>query len=114
MPEDQELLLLAAKAAGVGPVLCYETARNCLRIGDRDSYKLWRPLTDAEDAFMLGVAVRADVTRLHHCVHVAGIGLGYGLQGASIYFDDSTLQGRATAERRAYVELAAKIGATMP
>lgn len=111
---DQELLELAAKAAGIGPILCYESARNCLRIGDRDSYKLWRPLADAEDAFMLGVAVRADVTRLHHCVHVAAIGSGFGLQGASIYFDDSSLQGRAQAERRAYVELAAKIGATMP
>lgn len=111
---DQELLELAAKAAGVGPILCYESTRNCLRIGSRFSYKLWRPLTDAENAFMLAVAVRADVTRLNQCVHVAGIGSGYGLQGASIYFDDSSLQGRATAERRAYVELAAKIGATMP
>jgi hypothetical protein len=111
---DQKLLELAAKAAGVGPILCYESARNCLRVGDRKSYKLWRPLTDDGDALMLGVSIRADVTRLHRCVHVAGIGPGYGLQGASIYFEDSSLEGRATAERRAYVELAAKIGATMP
>ena len=34
---DRELLGLAAKAVGVAPVLCYESARNCLRIGDLTS-----------------------------------------------------------------------------
>jgi len=53
---DRELLELAAKAAGIRPVLCYETARNCLRIGTRSAYFLWRPLTDDGDALRLAVA----------------------------------------------------------
>jgi hypothetical protein len=52
---DRELLERAAKAAGMSPILCYESARNCLRIGDRKKYRLWRPLTDDGDAFRLGV-----------------------------------------------------------
>lgn len=50
---DRELLELAAKAAGVGPVLCYETARNCLRIGPRAHYRLWNPLDDDSTALSL-------------------------------------------------------------
>lgn len=50
---DRELLELAAKAAGVGPVLCYETARNCLRIGPRAHYRLWNPLDDDSAALSL-------------------------------------------------------------
>lgn len=50
---DHHLLEFAAIAAGIGPVLCYEKRRNCLRIGDRESYSLWRPLTHAGDAMAL-------------------------------------------------------------
>lgn len=59
---DKELLELAAKAAGIGPVLCYETRRNCLRIGTRDKYELWRPLTDDGDALRLAVELNIDIT----------------------------------------------------
>ncbi|WP_170245503.1 hypothetical protein, partial [Pseudomonas extremaustralis] len=52
---DQQILELAAKAAGIGPVLCFESARNCLRIGDRESYRLWRPLDDDGDALRLAI-----------------------------------------------------------
>lgn len=52
---DRELLEKVAKTADVGPVLCYESARNCLRIGDRKSYSLWRPLADDGDALRLAV-----------------------------------------------------------
>ena len=48
-----ELLRLAAQAANVGPVLCYESQRNCLRVGSRDSYRLWRPLTCSNDNLLL-------------------------------------------------------------
>lgn len=47
---DHHMLEFAALAIGLGPVLCYEKRRNCLRIGDRESYTLWRPLTHAKDA----------------------------------------------------------------
>ena len=50
---DRELLEFAAKAAGVGPVLCYETARNCLRIGPRSNYRLWNPLDDDSSVLQL-------------------------------------------------------------
>ncbi|NMY32651.1 hypothetical protein HBR94_14205 [Pseudomonas sp. WS 5412] len=52
---DQQILELAAKAAGISPVLCFESARNCLRIGDRESYRLWRPLEDDGDALRLAI-----------------------------------------------------------
>ena len=58
---DQQLLELAAKAAGIGPVLCYESARNCLRIGNRKSYSLWRPKQDDGDSFRLACALRIGV-----------------------------------------------------
>ncbi len=56
MSIDRELLEMAAKAVNMGPVLCYEAARNCLRIGSRKSYRLWRPLSDDGDALRLAVA----------------------------------------------------------
>lgn len=52
---DQQILELAAKAAEISPVLCFESARNCLRIGDRESYRLWRPLDDDGDALRLAI-----------------------------------------------------------
>lgn len=54
---DQIMLIKAARAAGVGPVLCYETARNCLKIGTRESSTRWRPLTHSDDALALAVAI---------------------------------------------------------
>lgn len=51
--KDHQILEFAALAADIGPVLCYEKRRNCLRIGDRESYFLWRPLTHAADAMAL-------------------------------------------------------------
>lgn len=63
---DQQLLELAAMAAGIGPVLCYESARNCLRIGSRDSYRLWRPFTDHADAFRLAAALEHAIQYVTH------------------------------------------------
>lgn len=61
--EDRALLEMAAKAAGIRPVLCYEAARNCLRIGGRDSYRLWRPLQDDRDALRLLVDLNFEIER---------------------------------------------------
>ena len=52
---DRELLELAAKAVGIGPVLCYESMRNCLRIGTRESYKIWLPLNSSDHAMRLAL-----------------------------------------------------------
>lgn len=59
---DQQILELAAKAAGISPVLCFESARNCLRIGDRESYRLWRPLDDDGDALRLAIKLGICIT----------------------------------------------------
>lgn len=58
---DRELLFLAAHAAITDPVLCYESSRNCLRIGDRSSYVRWRPLTHDGDAFRLAIELKITV-----------------------------------------------------
>lgn len=64
---DQKLLERAARAAGIGPILCYESSRNCLRIGDRKQYRLWRPLDDDGDALRLATATgQAVFTGLPH------------------------------------------------
>jgi len=89
--EDRELLELAAKAAGIGPVLCYESARNCLRIGPRAHYRLWRPIDDDSDALKLAMSLGICIQFIPECdtvqvyqehpftgealnVHVAGLG----------------------------------------
>lgn len=88
---DQQLLELAAKAAGIGPVLCYESARNCLRIGPRSSYRLWNPLDDDSAALSLARSLGICIQFIPQCdtvqvyqerdftaepfnVHVAGLG----------------------------------------
>lgn len=58
----QDLLILAAKAADIGPVLCYERQRNCLRIGKRDGYRLWRPLTCSNDTLLLQATLEMTVS----------------------------------------------------
>ncbi|WP_433860677.1 hypothetical protein [Pseudomonas thivervalensis] len=75
---NQQLLERAARAAGIGPVLCYETARNCLRIGDRKHYRLWRPFDDDGEALALAVALQLDIEWLTNmqCVAVGRRGVG--------------------------------------
>ncbi len=99
--DDRELLQLAAKAAGVGPVLCYESARNCLRIGNRKSYSLWRPLQSDGDAMRLAACqhMLVDLSRLGVAVeHTDGVG---PCREQEYY-------------RRAIVRAAAEIGKSMP
>jgi hypothetical protein len=108
---DQELLELAAKAAGVGPILCYESARNCLRIGPRAHYRLWNPLDDDSTALKVAMHLGICIQFIPECdtvqvyqereftaepfnVHVGGLG------------DIET--------RRCIVRAAAEIGRAMP
>ena len=106
---DRELLELAAKASGIGPVLCYESARNCLRIGDRVSYKLWRPLTDDGDAFRLAVklSIHLRICRRIVMADIADVGLYEG-----IFRDHKGDVGAAT--RHVIVRASAAIGRSMP
>lgn len=101
---DRELLEYAAKAAGIGSVLCYETARNCLRIGDRKSYFLWQPLTDDGDALRLAVMARLDL----HMDQNLTMAVNFTDAFSESHFNDPY-----AATRRAIVRAAAEIGKAM-
>ena len=108
---DRELLELAAKAAGIAPVLCYESARNCLRIGDRNSYKLWRPLTDDGDALRLAVKLRIEIERSQYNEH----SVYAGPSGTAKWREESDGERDIyAATRRAIVRAAAEICRAMP
>ena len=103
---DQTLLEMAARAAGIGPILCYESRRNCLRIGNRKTSRLWRPLSRDDDAFQLATILDISVEwfpkQKSVCADRRGVGDIIG------WVDES---GRAGALRRAITVAAAKIGA---
>jgi hypothetical protein len=83
----------------MGPVLCYESARNCLKIGTRASSTRWRPLTHSDDALALAVSV-------------AGLDLKWLVQEAWQAYGDQA--SRLAYVRRKIVEIAAEIGRAMP
>lgn len=105
---DKELLELAAKAAGIGSVLCYEGVRNCLRVGDRKSYKLWSPLTDDGDALMLAAKLELDVEVFRGFGEVWCSDV-YALHSARVDMTND----RAADYRRAITICAAEIGKDM-
>ena len=116
---DRELLELAAKAVGVAPVLCYDSARNCLRIGDRKGYALWRPLTDDGDALRLAVKLPLSIDHNHIADQQRWVAADRsGCEGVcspvSVVEDEFEESGRAAATRRAIVRAAAAIGEQMP
>ncbi|QAY85367.1 hypothetical protein CUN61_15810 [Pseudomonas arsenicoxydans] len=110
---DQLLLELAAKAAGIGPVLCYEARRRCLRIGNRSQYYLWRPLTTDGDAFRLSISSRMDVEQNRNSETEESwvCASGFGHSAMEEFRSEGS---RADATRRAIVRTAAKIGRSMP
>jgi hypothetical protein len=106
--KDRELLELAAKAAGISPVLCYETARNCLRIGNRQSYALWRPLTDDGDALRL--AANLGVSLIFLFSNLEG-GYKRGVVARHMHIEaEEWGNDIADCTRRAIVRAAAEIG----
>jgi hypothetical protein len=103
---DQALLEMAARAAGIGPILCYESRRNCLRIGNRKTSRLWRPLSEDGDAFRLAATLDINVEWFPKQKSVCADRLGIGeIIG---WIDEA---GRLGALRRAITVAAAKIGA---
>lgn len=105
--DDRELLKAAAKAAGVGPVLCYESARNCLHIGERTNYSLWRPLTDDGDALRLAVRLGIAVSCRNSNAQAT-----YPLADGRFFApcDEPADADPYAATRRAIVRAAAEIG----
>ncbi len=106
---DREMLLMAAKAAGIGPVLCYEKSRNCLHIGDRNSYKLWRPFSDSDDALRLASVLLIGIE------YSKGGRIYAAPPGEAPFFEEFGNQwDEITATRRVIVRAAADIGEAMP
>lgn len=116
---DNELLALAAKVVGAVELPPGRTASRfgaCKSITSKWTLagEMWAPLEDDSHAMRLAIIIGADIIRLRHVVHVNAIGPGIGLKHHSEWFEDGSIEGRAAAERRAYVILASKIEGTMP
>lgn len=108
--EDRELLELAAKACGIGPILCYESARNCLRIGPRANYRLWRPLDDDTDALKIAMRLGICINLIPDCDTVQ-------VFQQNEYAEPRNVKTEALDDfgvRRAIVRAAAEIGRDMP
>lgn len=103
---DRELLELAAKAAGIGPVIGFEDGN--LVIGPRKFARYWNPLTDDGDALRLAVMLRLDVS-INIDIQVAW------WHGDSLEFVTESLgNDHLAAARRAIVRAAAEIGRATP
>jgi len=110
---DKELLRLAAKAIGIGPVCTYEKRRNCLRIGSRESYSVWKPLNDDGDAMRLAVNLGIDVNHGGSGV-VAERRAVFNFPEVGVCEGFTSSEQVYTATRRAIVRAAAEIGRSMP
>lgn len=99
--DDREMLVRAGAALNM-PVLCYESRRNCLRIGSRSKYFLWNPLDDNATAFRLMVDL--------------GLELCHDDQYVKVFYNrpwrikEPHGKDRRAAVRRAIVRAAAAIG----
>ena len=108
---DRELLELAAKAAGIGPVIGFAAEFCELMIGPRKYVRYWKPLTDDGDALRLAVKAGLDITFYNgyqevHADSASGDQLSHAIE---MYGAD-----RLSATRRAIVRAAAAIGESMP
>lgn len=110
---DRELLELAAKAAGIGPVIGFAAGAGELMIGPRSNIRYWNPLADDGAAFRLAVIIRPDTIRLRRIVHVSALVPYEGIRTMTENCEDNA-ESRAAAERRAIVRIAAEIGRGMP
>ena len=108
MKTDRELLELAAKAAGIGPVLGF--AENALLIGPIMRQRCWNSFVDDGDALRLAAKLRISVSQDIFQVGVFTIDLVL----AGIFIKEGcTNQDRSTATRRAITRAAAAIGEGM-
>ena len=108
---DREILELAAKAAGIGPVIGFAVEPCELMIGPRAYVRYWNPLTDDGAALRLAVKVGLDITFYNgyqevHADSASGDQLSPAIE---MYGAD-----RLAATRRAIVRAAAEIGRSMP
>ena len=116
---DQELLELAAKAAGLTNLI-YCPAWKCMAEFDIDKQggyfkwdTYWNPLARDSDALQLGILLRLDIKH-----EITPTGAKGGLisceQGFSKEFGEVMGQDPFIAIRRAIVQVAAEIGKAIP
>lgn len=101
MNADNELLELAAKAAGAEVNgFCGSDPHYAMPIEDDEgtTFPPWNPLTDDGDALRLAVTLDIDVTKVRH---------------AQNYKNDLLRMDKHAATRRAIVRAAAEIGKAM-
>lgn len=108
MKTDRELLELAAKAAGIGPVIGFAAESCGLMIGPRAYVRYWRPLTDDGDALRLAVKLKLDINFLEGYQEVIVQAYDFWAEATVAYTDD-----RGQDVRRAIVREAAAIGECM-
>lgn len=108
---DRELLVFAAKAAGVNGFLVDAG----LNIGSNAFPKVWNPLTDDGDALRLAVKLRINI---EHMADMGGRDFGINCwprgRGDCGQSEDSDLSDYCAATRRAIARAAAEIGKAMP
>lgn len=109
MPNDRELLELAAKAAGIGPVIGSEDDSTLL-IGPRHYIRRWAPLTDDGDALRLAVKCQIMVFPPKEGFAAACTDRDEVDEWEEVLVGDDP----CAATRRAIVRAAAEIGRGMP
>ena len=97
---DQDLLELAAKAAGLS------LSDDSVWCDERAEYVGWNPLTDDGDAFRL--AVKLSLTVRHHTDEIGVLNMT-----GTVYEDVARIGDIYAATRRAIVRAAAKLGRLM-
>lgn len=100
---DRELLELAAKAAGIGPVIGFAAQAGELMIGPRSNIRYWNPL--ANDSTAMRLAEKLDVFGSRDDL----LKFYSWMEDALVVIDD-----HAAAFRRAITCYAAEIGKQNP
>lgn len=103
---DRELLEMAAKAFGVGPIIAH--VNGGVIIGPACRARLWLPLTDDGDALRL--AVKLDISVLAHFPLDAVV----AFDGGRRIIEKKDTFDPMPAIRRAITRAAAEIGRAMP
>jgi hypothetical protein len=104
MTDDRELLELAAKAAGIGP-LWYCDGRDVAYYGEIPHHRTFKPLTDDGDALRLAVKLSMSIV----------FGANYVIVNSSVQSPTvNNANDPYAATRRAIVRAAAEIGRSLP
>ena len=107
---DRALLEMAAKAAGIGPVIGFAVEPCELMIGPRAYVRYWRPLKDDGDALRLAVKLKLEIYFFDGFSEVVAEHNTASFEpGREQYAEDMN-----AATRRAIVRAAAEIGRSMP